>query len=303
MKKKIIILVGFLVLIVSLCFYGYFSNIDSDADNVISFNEFIKSDVIENNSKIIYEGKGINTVVYKGGYNEKNGIFMTISSDDSIFNNKYVIIDAAEINLVFPDGSKERCSNESIDNRVVYVSEPAGDYNIDECKIDYKLKLHLYIDGEKIGKITLNKSQVETFTPTSVTLFDNVSYMINSISLKENTSNKKHYDMMVNVSLLHPTYDDICYIINSIPTEENTSNNNNYDIMNISLHHTIDSDISQIGQSVYASCDGEEKKLTDTGDGMYTGIIPMNFKEISIRFAIPNIYATCSGMIDYSSLA
>ena len=80
-KKKIIIFVGFLVLIVSLCFYGYFSNNDSDADNVISFNEFIKSDVIENNSKIIYEGKGINTVVYKGEYNEKNGDYENITNN------------------------------------------------------------------------------------------------------------------------------------------------------------------------------------------------------------------------------
>ena len=53
MKKKRIIFVGFLVLIVSLCLYGYFSNNDSDADNVIRFNEFIKTDVIENNSKNI----------------------------------------------------------------------------------------------------------------------------------------------------------------------------------------------------------------------------------------------------------
>ena len=40
-----------------------------------------------------------------------------------------------------------------------------------------------------------------------------------------------------------------------MPTEEN--NSNNYDMLNMSLHPTIDSDISKIGQSVYVSYDGE----------------------------------------------
>ena len=59
--------------------------------------------------------------------------------------------------------------------------------------------------------------------------------------------------------------------------------------------------LSSIGQAVYIGCDGEEKKLTDTGDGIYSGIITNNFEELSIRLTVANFYANCSGEFSIGS--
>jgi hypothetical protein len=264
MKKNIIFICS-LVIVVSLLISGYSINDNIKTENNISFDKFIKSDVIENNSKIIDEDKGVETIVYMGEYGGKNGVFITLASDNSIFSNEYLFVEAAEIYLIFPDGKQEKCYSEIIDNRIVYISDINKYYNIEQCKIEYNLKLHLYVDGEETGKLTMQKSNIETFTPTTVVLFDDVSYIVDSILLENNTS-KNQYDIKVNIS-----------------PDNNLAG------------------LSSIGQAVYIGCDGEEKKLTDTGDGIYSGIITNNFEELSIRLTVANFYANCSGEFSIGS--
>lgn len=263
MNKTIPITLCFLMLIIIFCGIGFMGRETTEKQKENYLNELVNSEQAED---IIDEGKGIKTVIYRGKYKEKSGIFITALSDDSIFDNESISVTDPEISLVFSNGKKVKYSTEILDNRVIFIfNTDTNIHTSGSYKIDYKYSLHTSFDSKETGIITLNRTDTKNFVPYDITLFDDVYFTLENVSITENNTEKNKSDITVNITPCN-------YLSSGVPT---------------------------IGQAVFVDYGDGEKKLTRIGDNEYTCLIPTDFEQITIRFTASNIYASCLGTSDF----